>query len=51
MRAELVYMQYNISDSQTLFSCSVIILEMASLDTFLPTTQNFQENTCPGVSF
>ena len=34
MRVELVYMQYNISDSQALFWCSVlIILEMASLDT------------------
>ena len=31
---ELVYMQYNISDSQALFLCFVlIILEMASLDT------------------
>ena len=32
-RLELVYMQYNISDSQALFWSSVIILEMASLDT------------------
>ena len=32
-RLEVVYMQYNISDSQGLFWCSVIILEMASLDT------------------
>ena len=30
---ELVYMQYNISDSQALFSCFVLILRMASLDT------------------
>ena len=31
---ELVYMQYNVSDSQALFWCSaLIILEMASLDT------------------
>ena len=30
---KLVYLQYNISDSQALFWCSVIILEMASLDT------------------
>ena len=29
---ELVYMQYNISDSQALF-CFVLILRMASLDT------------------
>ena len=35
MRLELVYMQYNISDSQALFWCFVIILEMASLDTLL----------------
>ena len=33
MRVELVYMQYNISDSQVLFWCSVISFEMASLDT------------------
>ena len=32
-RLELVYMQYNISDSQALFWSSVIILEMASQDT------------------
>ena len=31
--AELVYMQYNISGSQALFSCFVLILRMASLDT------------------
>ena len=30
---KLVYLQYNISDSQALFWCSVIILEMASVDT------------------
>ena len=36
MRVELFYRQYNISDSQALFSCSVlIILEIASLDTLL----------------
>ena len=33
VRPELVYMQYNISDSQALFWCSVILLEMASLNT------------------
>ena len=33
VKLELVYMQYNISDSQALFWCSVIILEMASLET------------------
>ena len=34
MRVELVYMQYNIIDSQDQFWCSVCItLEMASLDT------------------
>ena len=31
--AELVYMQYNISDSQTLFRFVLITLRMASLDT------------------
>ena len=33
VRLELVYMQYNISDSQALFWCPVIIVEMASLET------------------
>ena len=33
VRLELVYSIYNISDSQALFRCCVIILEMASLDT------------------
>ena len=32
VRVKLVYMQYNISDSQALF-CFVLILRMASLDT------------------
>ena len=32
VRVELVYMQFNISDSQALF-CFVLILRMASLDT------------------
>ena len=33
VRVELIYMQYNISDSEALLSCSVFtILEMASLD-------------------
>ena len=30
---ELVYMQYNINDTQALFLCFVLILTMASLDT------------------
>ena len=30
---ELVYMQYNINDSQALFSCFILILRMTSLDT------------------
>ena len=34
MRVELVYMQYDISDSQALFWCSALIIwQMASLDT------------------
>ena len=33
VRVELVYMQYNISDSQALFWCFVIVLEMARIDT------------------
>ena len=33
VRVELVYMQYNISDSQALFWCFAIVLEMASIDT------------------
>ena len=37
---ELVYMQYNISDSQALFSCFVLILRMASLDTLFCGTAN-----------
>ena len=35
MRLELACVQCNISDSQTLFWCSAIILEMASLDTYV----------------
>ena len=36
MTVELVYMQYNISDSQALFSSfALTILKMAGLDTFL----------------
>ena len=35
VRVELVYMQYNVSDSQALFWCFLLILRMDSLDTFL----------------
>ena len=37
---ELVYMQYNISGSQALFSCFVFILRMTSLDTLFCRTAN-----------
>ena len=47
VRVELVYMQYNISDSQVLFWCSVfIILEIASLDTLFLCSEGQQAWLC-----
>ena len=47
MRVELVYMQYNISDSQALLWCSVvIILGMASLDTLFLCSKGKQAWLC-----
>ena len=47
MRVELVYMQYNISYSQALFWCSVlIILRMAGLDTLFSCSAGQQAWLC-----
>ena len=52
MRVELVYMQYNKSDSQALFWCSVlIVLEMASLDTLFLCSAGQQVWLCSYLVF